>query len=334
MAQHKTELPVILGTMTFGAPDHNARITDIDEVKKLLEIFKSYGHNELDTARVYNDGTTEEYLGQIGTSGFIVATKLYPTAKPGQDNTNAITHRAESFKLHVPRSLSALKLPTVDLWYLHAPDHTTDFATTLPAVNDLHQTGAFRNFGLSNYKSWEVARICELARANGYPMPKVYQGVYNVIHREVEPELFPCLRHYGLAFYAYNPLAGGFFTASGPRSYDGDVDKGTRFDNSRAQGQMYRNRYWKESYFKARELIDEVAQKSGLTLVEIALRWMNHHSLMKREKGDKVIIGASSEKHLRENCEDLEKGPLPKEVLDVCDAAWHLVKPDCETYWR
>lgn len=34
------------------------------------------------------------------------------------------------------------------------------------------------------------------------------QGMYNATTRQVEKELFPCLRHFGLRFYAYNPLAG------------------------------------------------------------------------------------------------------------------------------
>lgn len=34
------------------------------------------------------------------------------------------------------------------------------------------------------------------------------QGMYNATTRQVETELFPCLRHFGLRFYAYNPLAG------------------------------------------------------------------------------------------------------------------------------
>jgi aflatoxin B1 aldehyde reductase len=40
-----------------------------------------------------------------------------------------------------------------------------------------------------------------------------YQGLHNAIHRCVEGELLPCLRHYGVAFYAFNPLAGGYLTA-------------------------------------------------------------------------------------------------------------------------
>ena len=41
-----------------------------------------------------------------------------------------------------------------------------------------------------------------------------------------------------------------------------------------------------------------------------ALRWVSHHSLMKREYGDSVIIGASSLAHIEQNLVDLEKGPL------------------------
>lgn len=40
-----------------------------------------------------------------------------------------------------------------------------------------------------------------LCRANGWIQPTAYQGVYNAIHRAVEPELFPCLRKYGISFY-------------------------------------------------------------------------------------------------------------------------------------
>jgi aflatoxin B1 aldehyde reductase len=70
--------------------------------------------------------------------------------------------------------------------------------------------------------------------------------------------------------------------------------------------------YWNESYFKALALVETVAQKHNLTLAEIALRWMSHHSLLKKEHGDAVIIGASSTKHIEQNLIDLEKGPLRK----------------------
>ena len=59
-------------------------------------------------------------------------------------------------------------------------------------------------------------------------------------------------------------------------------------------------RYWNEPYFEALASIQKVAEKHNLTMAEIALRWVSHHSLLKREHGDAVIIGASSLKHIEQ----------------------------------
>lgn len=40
------------------------------------------------------------------------------------------------------------------------------------------------------------------------PFYSLLQGMYNATTRQVETELLPCLRYYGMKFYAYNPLAG------------------------------------------------------------------------------------------------------------------------------
>ena len=68
--------------------------------------------------------------------------------------------------------------------------------------------GVFSEFGLSNYMSWEVAEIVYICKSNGWIVPTLYQGLYNAVARAVEPELFPCLRKFGIRFYAFNPLAG------------------------------------------------------------------------------------------------------------------------------
>ena len=93
------------------------------------------------------------------------------------------------------------------MWYLHGPDRKTPYEDTLRAVNELYKEGKFKRFGISNYMSWEVAEIVGICRANGWVQPTVYQGIYNAVQRKVEPELFPCLRKYGIAFYEFNPRA-------------------------------------------------------------------------------------------------------------------------------
>lgn len=221
----------------------------------------------------------------------------------------------------------------VDMWYLHAPDHTVPYEDTLREVDRLYQKGYFKRFGLSNYAAWEVAQISEVCIRNGWKRPDVYQGVYNALHRAVEPELFPCLRHYGIAFYVYNPLAGGLLTDR----YRRDTvvhEAGSRFDPDKNQGASYRERYWTEFYFDALDVVRPVAEALDVPLAEAALRWVNHHSLLKAEAGDAIIVGASSVDQLKENLTSLEKGPLPEELLRAFDEGWDIVKGSATEYFR
>ena len=46
--------------MTMGEPSKNGvRTSDLKECQEILDVFFSHGHKELDTARVYAEGTTE-----------------------------------------------------------------------------------------------------------------------------------------------------------------------------------------------------------------------------------------------------------------------------------
>jgi len=197
----------------------------------------------------------------------------------------------------------------------------------------LTQTGKFNRFGISNYAAWEVVEICQIADRNGWIKPVAYQGVYNALHRAVEPELFPALRKYGIAFYEFNPLAGGYLTDRYHRDQD-QHEVGSRFDPNRNQGQNYRRRYWNDAYFDALDILRPVVKKHGMSEAEAALRWISHHSLLKREFGDAIIIGASSAKQLDENLTNLEKGPLPEEVVQAFDQGWARVKGSCASYFH
>ncbi|KAF8585472.1 Aldo/keto reductase [Ramaria rubella] len=325
-----SELKVVMGAMTFGeSGKEGARVHDLKGVTAILDIFQKHGHKEVDTARGYTGGTSEEFLGEIGWQkrGLIVETKLYPGG--------SIKHTPEGLREGLQRSLTALKADKLELWYLHGPDRSTPWEVTFKTTNELHKEGRFNKLGISNYTSWEVAEIVTLCRANGWIQPTVYQGLYNAIHRAAEPELFPCLRKFGISFYEYNPLGGGFFTGRYTGT-DTIPDPGSRFDTSRGtnQSRNYRARYWNEQYFKALEIVKLAVEKEGLTVAEAALRWMSHHSALKKEHGDAVIIGASSVTHIEQNLIDLEKGPLLTSVVQALNEAWDVVKGDVKKYWH
>ncbi|KAJ1029989.1 hypothetical protein NDA16_000902 [Ustilago loliicola] len=284
----KTNIKIVFGCMTFGAPGaEQARVHDLSDCRAILDIFSSHGHTELDTARMYGLGSSEDYLRQLGyttsssSHNFQIATKCFPSA------------RKPNF-------------PAKDKYTFSAADITR-------SIDDN-----------------EVDQIVTICDKHGYIKPTVYQGLYNSLSRTAS-SLFPTLRKHSISYYAYNPLLGGLFTGT-HTSASSQPEEGSRFDPNRVQGQMYRARYWQQHYFDALDLIRPLAEKNGLSLPEVALRWMMHHSELNNEAGDAVIIGASSTRHIEQNLKDFEKGPLPEEVAKKVDEAWEIVKPNAPPY--
>ncbi|QRW27414.1 aldo/keto reductase family protein [Rhizoctonia solani] len=240
------------------AGTEGARIVSVEAVGEILDILKSYGYHEIDTARVYTNGTSEELLGEADWKkrGLVVETKLYPSGP--------IKHTPEGIREYLGKSLDALKTDSIELFYLHAPDRSTPFEVTFKAVDELHKEGKFAK------------------------------------DMNVQPEA------------------------------------GSRFDPNRPDGQSknYRARYWSETHFRALSIIEKATKEHQLTIAECALRWINHHSLLKAGYGDAIIIGASSKDHVESNLGDLEKGPLPAPVVEALDEAWEVLRASVRKYWH
>jgi len=311
-------MKLILGTMTFG--DQVEQST----AETLLQTFTDAGHDEIDTARTYGDGCTEEMLGRMlppaARSKLYMASKVNPWADGGLQPAGIKRQMAEMLQL--------LGSESVDLLYLHSPDLETPVAQTLETCFELFQQGKFKHFGLSNYASWQVAEVVEICRRNGWMEPTVYQGVYNALTRGVEPELFPCLHNYGIRFYAYNPLAGGLLTGKHP-SLDDLPDNG-RFSVRNG----YLERYWKKDYFDLLRELQCACDESRLKPVEVAMSWLVNHSRLEAKRGDGIILGASSVDHLVQNMAACEHAPLDSSILEILDNGWEIIKPNCFRYFR
>lgn len=208
------------------------------------------------------------------------------------------------------------------------------FTEPLRKLNELHKQGKFVNLGLSNFTAAEVAEVVMHCKYNGWVMPTIYQGMYNAIQRAIEPELITVCRRYGIDIVVYNPLAGGLF--SGKIKTNEVPTEGRFSDTSAMVGSLYRKRYFKDATFDALRLIEPVVQKHNLTLLETAFRWIRHHSQLRINDGgnDGIIIGVSSQQQLEANLADIEKGPLPEEVVKVLDDAWMITKPTAANYWH
>lgn len=203
----------------------------------------------------------------------------------------------------------------------------------MEAVNELHKQGKFVQLGLSNFTAFEVAEIVITCKERGWVRPTVYQAMYNAITRAIEAELIPACRRYGLDIVIYNPIAGGILSGK-IKSNEVPVE-GRYSDRDPRMGGMYRDRYFKDATFDALALVESVAQKHGLSLLEIAFRWLVHHSALHITDGnDGIIMGISKLEQLEANLEDVEKGPLPEEVVKTLDDAWLICKATTPNYWH
>lgn len=74
----KSAVNVIFGAMTFGREGtEQARVYTQKDCEAILDIFQAHGHNEVDTARFYGEGSSEEFLGDLDWKkrGIVMDTK-------------------------------------------------------------------------------------------------------------------------------------------------------------------------------------------------------------------------------------------------------------------
>ncbi len=311
-------MKLILGTMTFGE--------QVDEAgaAAMIDAFLDAGHDEIDTAHAYCAGRTEKMLGRLLPTDrrerVYLASKVNPWESGGLEPSSVERQFGEI--------LERLDSDSIDLLYLHSPDLRTPVEETLATCFEFHRQGKFRDFGLSNFAAWQVAEVVEICRRNGWMVPTVYQGMYNALTRDVEPELFPCLRHYGLRFYAYNPLAGGLLT--GKYASIEDVPTTGRF----AIKTHYQDRYWKAAYFDVLREFAEACRQRELSPTQAALGWLLHHSRLDAASGDGVILGVTRLEQLQANLAAGAQPPLDPALVEILDRGWQIIKPNCFRYFR
>ena len=309
-------MKIVLGTMNFGPQ------LDLEASREMVLRFLKTGNHELDTAYVYNGGDTEKYLGAIlpNIEDYYLATKVHPRITGKLDR--------ETILMEFKESLQRMNRDKVDLLYFHFPDGKTPIDEALDTIKNLHELGCVSELGLSNYPAWQVVDIWHKCEKSGCPKPTVYQGMYNALCRNVEPELFPAIRSLGMRFYAFNPLAGGMLTGK-HHNYE-DAPEPGRF----ARLKSYRDRYWKQSYFDAVDEIRRACDAEDIPMVEAAYRWLCNHSCLDANKGDGILLGASKITQMQQNIDAAQKGKLPQEILDAMDAAWEIAKPDSPAYFK
>jgi aryl-alcohol dehydrogenase (NADP+) len=273
--------PICLGTMMFGGP------TDEATSARIIAKAREAGINFIDSADAYNKGNSEQVVGRaISNSrpGWILATKL---ANPmGSDpNRGGLSRR---WVLQAcDESLKRLGTDTIDIYYLHKEDHATPLEETVRAMAELIRAGKVRYFGVSNYRAWRVAEICNICDRLGIDRPVASQPYYNAMNRMPEVEHFPACFYYGLGIVPYSPLARGVLT--GKYAPDAAPDKESRA--GRNDSRMMQTE-WRPESLKLAQEIKRHAESKGITAGQFALSWVLNSSFVSA-----VLAGPRTEAH-------------------------------------
>jgi aryl-alcohol dehydrogenase-like predicted oxidoreductase len=271
--------PICLGTMMFGGA------TDEPTSARIIAKARDAGINFIDTADAYSNGASEEVVGRAISSNrqhWVLGTKL--ANQMGDDPNRGGLSRRWVLQA-AEESLKRLRTDTIDIYYLHREDHSTPLDETVRAIGELIRQGKVRYFGVSNYRAWRIAEICNICDRLGIDRPVVSQPLYNAMNRTLEVEHFPACGFYGLGIVPYSPLARGVLT--GKYRTDAPPDKDSRA--GRNDTRMMQTEWRPESLQLAQE-IGQHAQAQGITAGQFAVSWVLNSSFV-----DAVIAGPRTE---------------------------------------
>jgi aryl-alcohol dehydrogenase-like predicted oxidoreductase len=289
-----------LGTNRFGSKD-----VPQAEVDNIIDAALDAGVNFLDTANVYNDGRSEETLGNAlkgRLDKFVLATKF---SYPKKDSANSWGASRYQLMQAVDKSLRRLQTDHIDLYYAHRWDDTTPIEETLRGLDDLIRMGKVCYIGASLYTSWQLAHANVLAELKGWTRFVVLQSEYNMLKRNVEREILPYCRAHNVGFVPYYPLAGGFLT--GKYEIGKPPPPGSRGESVRSVQELMTE----TNYHKVTKL-SVWAKEQGRGVNELAQAW-----LLAQPKVCSVITGAKRVEQLASNVKAADWHLTGEQLKDI-----------------
>jgi aryl-alcohol dehydrogenase-like predicted oxidoreductase len=270
-----------LGCNNFG------RRTDERRTAEVVAAALDSGISFFDTADMYGDTLSEQYLGRAlagRRKDAVIATKFgwaLDEERKGGASPAYVRRAAED-------SLRRLGTDHIDLYQLHKPDPTVPIADTLAALDELVKAGKVREIGCSNFSAAQLREAEAAVRAGAARFVSV-QNEYSLLKREPEQEVLPECERLGIAFLPYFPLASGLLSGKyrlgRPAPSGSRITPDGRFSDLLSEGMLRRV-----------EALIAFAETRGRTILELAFSW-----LASRKPVASVIAGATSPEQVRAN---------------------------------
>jgi len=280
---------------------------DAAGTKAVVDKCIDMGVTFFDTADVYGGrGKSEEFLAPAlkpHRRNIVIATK---SASPMGEGPYWRGASRRYLMEAVDDCLRRLDTDYIDLYQIHFPDTSTPTEETMRALDDIVKSGKARYVGCSNYAGWQVVESQWVAKSEHLTPFITAQNQYNLLERNIERELVPACKKYGLSVLPYFPLASGFLT--GKYRPGEPPPEGTRLAGMGPMAARVLN----EKNFDTLMKLEGVAQRSGHTMLDLAIGWLASQPYV-----GSVIAGATKPEQVEQNVKAAEYRLSPEEMKEV-----------------
>lgn len=287
-----------LGAMNFGMPDWGI---DKDASVQVIDAFLESGGNFIDTADAYGGGASEEIVGAalagrreqviIATKAFNAVTKRFGEP-PAHANALGVSRRHLIQSLN--DSLRRMKTDYVDLYQIHCWDTHTPIEETLSTLDTLVKSGKVRYCGLSNFTAWQIAESRQLCIRFHWEPLVTAQMQYSLVCRDIEMDVLPVCKRYGIGLLPWSPLGGGVLTGKYNKDFSGPSE--SRFGDKPDPNNAWRNRFVNERNLRIVDAVKAVAAEVNATPSAVAIAWILHQPAV-----SSIIVGPKSVEQWKDN---------------------------------
>ncbi len=269
--------PIAIGGNAFGWTASE------DAAYGILDAYRDFGGNLIDTADSYAGGRSEAIIGDWMRSravrdDMIVATKI------GKSTGNAgLSARAVSAAIEA--SLERLRTDHIDVLFLHYDDSSVDFEETLVAVDENVRRGTVRFVGASDHSANRMVEARIIAAQLGLTPFTAVQRRYNLMHRtEYEGSLASITEQQSLGFMPRFALDGGYLAGNYRSKTELDLNStGNIVLGGDAETHMNRRGQ------RVLATIDRIARELDCTPATVSLAW-----LLSKSTVTAPVVGASN----------------------------------------
>ena len=281
---------------------------DLEATKKVVFKALDLGVTFFDTADVYGFGQSESLLGQIfgdKRKDVIIASKC----GMAMDKDGKLSGASRRYILNaVDDSLKRLRTDYIDFFQMHVPDPKTPFEETMRAFDDLIAQGKIRYIGCSNLPAWQVVEANMTASARGQATFLACQEEYSLLVRDIEKDLLPAMKRFGMGLLPYRPIASGFLTGKYKRGVP--LPEGSRL--AIGNQKRFADRYLTDANFDRLEKLEAFGKQSGRSMLDIAFGWVASKPFV-----PSVMAGASTSEQVEANAKAVTCNLTPAEVTEI-----------------